>query len=40
MRNLSQFLNNSFDSIEKIIFETTIRIEVVDIYPELDIMLI
>lgn len=40
MRNLSRFLNNSFDSIEKIIFETTIRIEVVDIYPELDMMLI
>jgi hypothetical protein len=31
---------NNFDSIEKIIFEDGIRIEAVDIHPELDVMLV
>ncbi|MBI1782903.1 MAG: DUF2442 domain-containing protein [Sphingobacteriales bacterium] len=32
--------NNSFDAIEKIIEEEGLRIETVDIHPELDVMLI
>ena len=31
---------NNFDSIEKIIFEDGVRIDAVDIHPELDVMLI
>ena len=31
---------NKFDTIEKIIFEDGIRIDAVDIHPELDVMLI
>lgn len=31
---------NNFDAIEKIIFEDGIRIDAVDIHPELDVMLI
>lgn len=33
-------LTNNFDSIEKIIFEERVRIDAVDIHPELDVMLI
>ncbi len=33
-------LKNNFDSIEKIIFEERVRIDAVDIHPELDVMLI
>lgn len=33
-------LANNFDSIEKIIFEEGVRIEAIDIHPELDVMLI
>lgn len=32
--------NNQYDSIEAIIFEEKLRIEAVDIHPELDLMLI
>jgi|SRR4051794_18393650 hypothetical protein len=31
---------NNFDAIEKLIFEEGLRIEAVDIHPELDVMLI
>jgi hypothetical protein len=31
---------NNFDAIEKIIFEEGVRIDAVDIHPELDIMLV
>ena len=31
---------NNFDSIEKIIFEHGVRIDAIDIHPELDVMLI
>lgn len=31
---------NNFDAIEKIIFDDGIRIEAVDIHPELDVMLV
>lgn len=31
---------NNFDAIEKIIFEDGIRIDAVDIHPELDVMLV
>lgn len=31
---------NKFDSIEKIIYENGVRIDAVDIHPELDVMLI
>lgn len=31
---------NNFDAIEKIIFEEGVRIEAVDIHPELDVMLV
>ena len=31
---------NNFDSIEKLIYEENLRIEAIDIHPELDVMLI
>ncbi|MBS1621162.1 MAG: DUF2442 domain-containing protein [Bacteroidetes bacterium] len=37
---MSTSANNNYDAIEKMIFEENIRIEAVDIHPELDVMLI
>ena len=37
---MSTSVKNSYDAIEKLIFEDGIRIEAVDIHPELDVMLI
>ncbi|HPH99132.1 MAG TPA: DUF2442 domain-containing protein [Chitinophagaceae bacterium] len=31
---------NNFDSIEKLIYEENLRIEAIDIHPELDVMLV
>ncbi len=33
-------LENNFDAIEKLIFEEGLRIEAIDLHPELDIMLV
>ena len=33
-------LENNFDAIEKLIFEESLRIEAIDLHPELDIMLV
>jgi Protein of unknown function (DUF2442) len=37
---MSTSANNIFDAIERIIFEENLRIEAIDIHPELDLMLI
>ena len=37
---MSTSVKNNYDAIERLIFEDGIRIEAVDIHPELDVMLI
>lgn len=37
---MTTFTNNQFDAIEKLIFDEGLRIEKVDIHPELDLMII
>ena len=37
---MSTSINNRYDAVEKIIFEDQLRIVGIDVYPELDMMLI
>jgi hypothetical protein len=37
---MNSFANNQFDAIERLIFEEGLRIETIDVHPELDLMLI